>query len=119
MIRTAMIDALEKSPRPDAVPPGRGATPSSSARQAGVSLPDLVRDRASQMRKDQELTWAQVALAANAPMMTKASMVDGDAEVGILPTGQVVGSIDALPTVAELLESMMDDADAVLTRLHA
>ena len=58
------------------------------------------------MRKDQELTWAQVALAANAPMMTKAAMVDGDAEVGILPTGQVVGAIDELPTVAELLESI-------------
>ena len=38
-----------------------------------------------EMRKDQELTWAQMALAANAPMMTKAAMVDGDSEVGILP----------------------------------
>jgi NAD(P)H-dependent flavin oxidoreductase YrpB (nitropropane dioxygenase family) len=58
-----------------------------------------------------------VALAANAPMMTKASVVDGDVEVGILPTGQVVGAIDALPTVAELLGSIADEADAVLSRL--
>ena len=43
VIRTAMIDALEKSPGPDALPPGRRAMPSSFARQAGVSLPDLAK----------------------------------------------------------------------------
>ena len=32
-----------------------------------------------------------MALAANAPMMTKAGVVDGQVEAGILPTGQVVG----------------------------
>ena len=42
-------------------------------------------------------------MAANAPMLTKAAMVDGHPEVGILPTGQVVGVIDELPTVAELV----------------
>ena len=55
------------------------------------------------MQRDQDLTWAQVAMAANAPMLTKAAMVDGHPEVGILPTGQAVGAIDELPTVAELL----------------
>ena len=69
------------------------------------------------MHKDQELSWSQVALAANAPMMTRASVVDGDVEVGILPTGQVVGLIDELPTVAELLERIMDQADGALSRL--
>ena len=58
-----------------------------------------------------------MALAANAPMMTRASVVDGDVEVGILPTGQVVGVIDELPTVAELLERIMDQADGALGRL--
>ena len=114
VIRTAMIDALEKSRGPMRFPrAARNAI--SFARQAGVSLPDLART-GMQMRKDQELTWAQVALAANAPMMTRASVVDGDAEVGILPTGQVVGNIETISTVADLLESMMDDADAVLAR---
>ena len=43
--------------------------------------------------------------------------VDGDAEVGILPTGQVVGAIDELPSVAELLERIMDSADESVRRL--
>ena len=38
-------------------------------------------------------------------------------EVGILPTGQVVGLIDEMPTVAELLERIMDQADGALSRL--
>lgn len=115
VIRTAMIDALEKSPMLLRFPKAAGNA-LSFARSAGVSLPQLVRT-GLQMRKDQELSWAQMALAANAPMMTKASIVDGDAEVGILPTGQVVGAIADLPPVAELLTRIMDDADAVLERL--
>ena len=70
VIRTAMIDALEKSPGLLRFPRAAGNAVS-FARQAGVSLPQLART-GLQMRKDQELTWAQVALAANAPMMTKA-----------------------------------------------
>ena len=77
----------------------------------------MTLERRLEMRKGQELTWAQRALAANAPMMTKASVGAGDAEVGILPTGQVVGAIDDLPPVAELLARIMDEADATLSRL--
>jgi len=58
-----------------------------------------------------------VVMAANAPMMTKAALVDGRIDVGVLPTGQVVGEIDELPTVAELIGRIVDEADAVLARL--
>ena len=43
------------------------------------------------MSKSQDLTWAQVAMAANTPMLTKAALVDGKLESGVLPSGQVVG----------------------------
>ena len=115
VIRTAMIDALEKSPGLLRFP--RAATNAVKfGRQAGVSLPALART-GFEMRRDQDLSWAQMALAANAPMMTKAAMVDGDPGVGILPTGQVVGVIDDLPPVAELLASIISEADATLARL--
>ena len=55
------------------------------------------------MKEGNELSWAQVVMAANAPMMTKAALVDGRTDVGVLPTGQVVGVIEELPTVAELV----------------
>ncbi len=69
------------------------------------------------MKRHQDLTWSQVALAANAPMLTRAAMVDGHPEVGILPTGQGVGSIDELPTCAELIDRIVAEAGAALDRL--
>jgi NAD(P)H-dependent flavin oxidoreductase YrpB (nitropropane dioxygenase family) len=46
-------------------------------------------------------------------------MVDGHLETGILPTGMGVGVIDELPTVAELIARIIEDADATLQRLGA
>lgn len=82
----------------------------------GASVVDTAREVIG-MKETRGLTWAQLAMAANAPMLTKASMVDGRAETGILPTGQVTGDIDALPAVAELLEQLMGEADTTLRRL--
>lgn len=115
VIRTDMIDGLED--RPAVVRFPRAALNALKfARQSDTSLGALLRT-GREMKSAQDLTWSQVALAANAPMMTKASMVDGRPEVGILPTGQVVGSIDELPTVDELLRSIMSEAAATLRRL--
>jgi NAD(P)H-dependent flavin oxidoreductase YrpB (nitropropane dioxygenase family) len=69
------------------------------------------------MKRHQDLTWAQVALAANAPMLIRATMVEGRPEVGVMPTGQVAGVVDDVPTVAELLDRIRADAEATLKRL--
>jgi NAD(P)H-dependent flavin oxidoreductase YrpB (nitropropane dioxygenase family) len=82
----------------------------------GGSRRDLLREGLA-MRRRQELPWAQLLMAANAPMMTRASMVEGKPEVGILPTGQVVGVVEELPSVAELLERIEREAEETLARL--
>jgi NAD(P)H-dependent flavin oxidoreductase YrpB (nitropropane dioxygenase family) len=69
------------------------------------------------MRRSQELSWSQVVMAANTPMLLKAAMVDGRPDLGVMASGQVVGVIDDLPTVAELITRIMAEADAVLGRL--
>ncbi len=69
------------------------------------------------LKQGNELSWPQVVMAANAPMMTKAALVDGRTDVGILPTGQVVGEISELPTVADLIGRIVAEATAVLDRL--
>jgi NAD(P)H-dependent flavin oxidoreductase YrpB (nitropropane dioxygenase family) len=86
-------------------------------RLTGTPLPNLVREGVA-MRKNQGLSWSQVAMAANAPMLIKAALVDGKSEVGVLPTGQVTGVIEEVPTVAELLERIAGEATATLERLH-
>ncbi len=115
VIRTEMIDALEKAPGLLRFPRA-AANALRFRKQTGTSLVALART-GLEMKRDQELTWSQVALAANAPMMTKAAMVDGRPEVGILPTGQVVGAIDELPTVAELLAEIEAGARVALAGL--
>lgn len=85
-------------------------------RLTSTPLPALVREGLA-MRKAGELTWAQTAMAANAPMLTRAALVGGNLEAGILPTGQVAGLIEELPTVAELIGRVMAEAGATLERL--
>ena len=82
----------------------------------GTSLLALLKEGLT-MKKNEKLNWSQFIMAANAPMLTRATMVDGREDVGILPTGQVVGCIDELPTVAELLARIMNEAEDTLTRL--
>jgi NAD(P)H-dependent flavin oxidoreductase YrpB (nitropropane dioxygenase family) len=69
------------------------------------------------MRKSQELTWRQVIMAANTPMLLKAAMVDGRPDLGVMASGQVVGLIDDLPSCAEIIDRIMAEAEKVLGRL--
>ena len=79
---------------------------------------DLLREGLAMKKKD-ELTYAELAMAANAPMLTKAALVDGRPEVGVLPTGQAAGVIEDLPTVAEVIERIVREAEEALARLGA
>lgn len=115
VIRTPMIESIESKPG-IAQFPAAAINALRFARLSGTPLRDLVRS-GLEMRKAQGLTWTQMALAANAPMMTRYGVVEGRLEAGILPTGQVVGAIEELPTVAELLERIMDEAAETLRRL--
>jgi NAD(P)H-dependent flavin oxidoreductase YrpB (nitropropane dioxygenase family) len=115
VIRTAFVDALEKSGRLWALL--RAVRHAWAFRKlTGTSIVNLLKEGLA-MKKKQELTYAQMAMAANAPMLTRATMVEGRPEVGILPTGQNVGLIDELPTVAELVARIMHEADDTLGRL--
>jgi NAD(P)H-dependent flavin oxidoreductase YrpB (nitropropane dioxygenase family) len=62
------------------------------------------------MRHGKDLTWSQVLMAANTPMLLRASMVDGNTEAGVMASGQVAGIIADLPSCAELIESIVGDA---------
>jgi NAD(P)H-dependent flavin oxidoreductase YrpB (nitropropane dioxygenase family) len=46
-------------------------------------------------------------------------MVKGNPEDGILPSGQVAGLIDDLPTVAELVATIVSDAETAANSIQA
>ncbi len=114
VIRTELIGALEKGLRPIALL--KAIARAFELRSITESSPIGFLKEGLAMKKAQGLTWTQLAMAANAPMMTRASMVDGRPEVGILPTGQVVGVIEELPTVAEVLAKITHEAEETLAR---
>ena len=62
------------------------------------------------MRHGKELTWSQVVMAANTPMLLKAGLVEGNTDAGVLASGQVAGILEDLPSCAELIESIVRDA---------
>jgi NAD(P)H-dependent flavin oxidoreductase YrpB (nitropropane dioxygenase family) len=117
VIRTFLIEQLEKA-NPLVRFPRAALNALSLMKVTGTSLPELLEEGMA-MKQNQELTWSQLAMAANAPMLTKASMVDGRVEAGILPTGQIAGVIDEIPTVSELLQRIMAEAEQALERLGA
>jgi NAD(P)H-dependent flavin oxidoreductase YrpB (nitropropane dioxygenase family) len=82
----------------------------------GASIRDLLHSAFS-MRKHERLTRSQMLMAANAPMLAKKAMTDGDPVEGYLPSGTVAGVIDDLPTCAELIERIMDEAEQTLEAL--
>jgi NAD(P)H-dependent flavin oxidoreductase YrpB (nitropropane dioxygenase family) len=85
---------------------------------SGLRWRDLLHEGRA-MRRSQDLSWSQVLMAANTPMLLKAAMVDGRPDLGVMSSGQVVGLLDDLPTVAELLDRIVEEADAALKRLGA
>lgn len=115
VVRTELVEHLQKAGALRALPRAF-ANALAFRRTTDTSMLALLREGRA-MKEGNELTWAQVVMAANAPMMTRAALVEGRTDVGILPTGQVVGSIDELPTVAALVGRVISQANDTLARL--
>ncbi|MBA2812007.1 nitronate monooxygenase [Streptomyces sp. KM273126] len=117
MLRTEFVDALERSGRARALL--RAVRHAAGFRKvSGLSWSRMVRDGIA-LRHGKDLAWSQVLLAANTPMLLKASMVQGRTDLGVMASGQVAGVIDDLPSCAELVDRIMAEAEEVLKSLEA
>jgi len=108
VLRTPLVDRLESGSRAK----GFSAAVGNAAKfkkLSGMSWRTMIRDGLA-MRHGKDLTWSQVLMAANTPMLLRASMVDGNTEAGVMASGQVAGIISDLPSCAELIESIVTDA---------
>ena len=121
VLRTTMVDQLEGRGRVGGT--GGLATLARSARNAlafrgvsGMGWREMLR-QGRDMRRGSGLSWGQVLMAANTPVLLRAAMVDGRTDLGLMSSGQVAGLIDDLPSCAELIESIMAEAGATLDRL--
>lgn len=83
----------------------------------GASITDLVSS-ALKMRSNDGMSAAQALMSANAPMVIQKAMVDGKPAEGVLPAGQIAGAIDSLPTCAELIEHIVNEAETRLAQMQ-
>jgi NAD(P)H-dependent flavin oxidoreductase YrpB (nitropropane dioxygenase family) len=83
---------------------------------SGASLRQLVTS-ALALRSHERLTRAQVLMAANAPILARKAMLEGDPVRGYLPGGTVAGVLDDRPSCAELVARIVDEAERTLKRL--
>jgi NAD(P)H-dependent flavin oxidoreductase YrpB (nitropropane dioxygenase family) len=115
VLRTPLVERLDRAGRVSGLV--RSARNAAAFRGiSGLSWPELIRQGRA-MRRGSELTWGQVLMAANTPMLLRAAMVDGRPELGLMSAGQVSGLIDDLPSCAELIGRIMNEAEQTLRRL--
>ncbi|MGW0005658.1 NAD(P)H-dependent flavin oxidoreductase [Nocardia grenadensis] len=117
VLNTELVQKLENSGRAR----GLAAAVGNAARfksMTGMKWSTLVRDGLA-MRKAKDLTWSQVIMAANTPMLLRAGLVEGNTEAGVLAAGQVSGILEDLPTCQELIDRIVTDAVARIGALAA
>jgi NAD(P)H-dependent flavin oxidoreductase YrpB (nitropropane dioxygenase family) len=115
LLRTPLVDRLDREGRLGGLL--RAARSAAAFRRAsGQTWPELIREGRA-MRHGTGLTWAQVLMAANTPVLLRAAMVDGHPEAGLMPSGQVAGLIEDLPSCAELIARIMTEAEQRLASL--
>ncbi|MBV9320974.1 MAG: nitronate monooxygenase [Mycobacterium sp.] len=108
VLRTGLVEKLESSSRVRGFTAAvRNATKFKKMSQ--MSWRSMISDGLA-MRHVKDLTWSQVVMAANTPMLLKAGLVEGNTEAGVLASGQVAGILEDLPSCAELIETIVSDA---------
>ena len=86
--------------------------------QTGMSMSQTVKT-AWGMASKTDMTLGQTMMAGNAPVIIQKAMVEGKPDEGVLPSGQIAGLIDDLPSCAELIKSIVTQAEQQLERVGA
>ena len=117
VLRTDLVNQLESGRGKFLALPRAGINALRFRKMTGAKLRDMLREGLL-MKKSMDLSYSQMVMAANTPMLLKTSLVDGKTESGVMASGQVVGIIDDLPTVNDLIDSIITQANAVLLDLE-
>lgn len=117
VLNTPLVEGLEKSNGLSRL--SRSVRNAARFRKiSGMSWPGMIRDGLAMKRgHGKELSWSQLLMAANTPMLLKAAMVDGRPDLGVMASGQVVAVIDSLPTAEELIDGIITTAAETLRGL--
>ena len=79
------------------------------------SFKDLLKAFFAMLRGD-DLTISQSIMSANSPAIIQKAMVEGFPNEGAMPSGQVAGIINNIPTCSELIMQIMREFELSYTR---
>jgi len=116
VLRTELVDQLESGRGKILALPRAGINALRFRKMTEAKLTDMLREGMA-MKKSMDLSYSQMVMAANTPMLLKTSLVDGRTESGVMASGQVVGIIEDLPSCADLIDRIITEANAVLADL--
>ncbi|MCB2087487.1 MAG: nitronate monooxygenase [Sphingomonadaceae bacterium] len=85
-------------------------------RETGASWGEMI-SAARQMTSHGAMSLPEAMLAAAAPVLIQKAVVDGDAANGLMASGLVAGRLDDLPSCAELLTRIENEARARIAAL--
>ncbi len=83
----------------------------------GLSFFGLMQS-ALAMARSSGMTLGQTLMAANAPVLIQRSVVEGRPAEGVLPSGQVAGVINDLPSCKDLIDRIVVEAEQRLAALN-
>jgi NAD(P)H-dependent flavin oxidoreductase YrpB (nitropropane dioxygenase family) len=113
VLRTELVDHLEESTRVTGLYYAvRNAV--RFKKLTGLTWQSMIREGLA-TKHGKEQSWSQLIMAANTPMLLRAGLVEGNTQAGVLASGQVVGMLDTLPSCAELIEGIVEQAAHILT----
>jgi NAD(P)H-dependent flavin oxidoreductase YrpB (nitropropane dioxygenase family) len=115
VLRTELVNRLEQSGRIQSLVKALANARKFKA-LTGMSWRGLIGD-GLKMRHGRELSWSQVVMAANTPMLLRSGLVQGNTDAGVLAAGQVVGVLNDLPSCEELITGIVTQATAVIDGL--
>ena len=85
--------------------------------RTGMSLSHMVRTAFIALEDRDSM--AQALMAANSPVLIQLAMVEGEPDQGVLPSGQVAAVIDDVPSVRDLIERIVAEAQDRLASVGA
>ncbi|MFC0431917.1 nitronate monooxygenase family protein [Kutzneria buriramensis] len=115
VLRTELVDRLERTGRARALL-GALANARKFRRLTGLSWRAMIGD-GLRLKHGRELSWSQVVMAANTPMLLRSGLVQGRTDAGVLAAGQVVGVLRDLPSCEELITGIVAQATEVIDGL--
>ncbi|WP_018657053.1 NAD(P)H-dependent flavin oxidoreductase [Actinomadura flavalba] len=117
VLRSDLVDGLERAGRVSGL--ARALRNAAAFRRlSGLSWRAMLTDGRA-MRRGRDLSWSQVIMAGNTPMLLRAAMVDGRPDLGVMASGQAVAVLDDLPSCADLIDRIVTDAVRAIERQAA